>query len=66
MDKKKWFTEIVYVDIETGEIITKSLAEREYYETGKKSQETITNEKYNIKRYTKECRKHGRLRLFES
>lgn len=66
----KWISTTDYVDLQTGEIITKSEYERDYYKvrnTQKKEikEVTIKNEKlnYGYVRNTTECRKHGKTRL---
>lgn len=63
-DKRKWITISEYVDITTGEIITKSEYEREYYKVKKPTKTIEYNEKYRIIRYTNECRKHEQTKLF--
>lgn len=67
---EKWITISEYVDLLTGEIITKSLYEREYYKirTTKKVEikEVIIKreiKKYGYVKYTNECRKNQQLRL---
>lgn len=62
--RKKWITTTEYVDVETGEIITKSNYERNYYLTGKKSKTIEENEKYKIKKYINECRRNGQVRIW--
>lgn len=53
----KWYTITTYVDKETGEVLTKSQTEREYYNV----KETETKTEYNgntaIKKITKICEK---------
>lgn len=69
----KWITLVEYRDIETGEIITKSMYERGYY-TVKTEKETEIKEvqlhnelkTYGYKMYRKDVRKkQEQLRLFE-
>jgi len=60
----KWYTVTEYVDVETGEIITKSEYERNYYATGIIQKTTEKNHKYGITKITKECRRNGQTRLF--
>lgn len=72
MDKiNKWYTVVEYIDIETGEIITKSLAKREYKILKKTKNieilETVINheiKKNGYIKYTAECEKNRQLRLF--
>jgi len=65
MDKLKWFTAVEYVDVETGEIITKSEKERNYYVVGNETRTEINNEKkYGIKYIRKNCRRNGQQKLF--
>lgn len=57
-----WITITEYVDIETGELITKSKYLREYY---KIRTTNIIKQKENtsIKKYTIQCRKIRQLKL---
>lgn len=68
---EKWITISEYVDLLTGEIITKSKYEREYYKirSSKKIEikETIIKREvktYGYVKYTTECRKKQQLQLF--
>ena len=63
-DKRKWVTIVEYVDIETGEIITKSVFEREYYKTGKKHKKYNENEKFRITTLQFECRRKQQLTIW--
>lgn len=63
MDKIKWYTTNEYVDVETGEIITKSKAEREYIIT-RKTKEYKNNGKYNEIKISNECRRDNQLTIF--
>lgn len=68
---KKWYTTVEYIDIETGEIITKSMYKREY-ETLKKTKkveivEIIINQeiiKHGQIKWQNECVRRRQLRLF--
>lgn len=53
-----------YIDVETGEIITKSEYTRKYYATGKKTKKYEENEKYRIIKYGIECRPRNQTTLF--
>lgn len=64
MSQKKWFSATEYVDVETGELITKSKYEREYYKTGKSATTITENEKYRIKSIRFECRPNKQGKLF--
>lgn len=67
----KWYTTIEYIDIDTGEIITKSLAKREYIQLRKTKKieiiKIIINKEVlkhgNIK-YTAECEKNKQTTLW--
>lgn len=59
----KFYSESTYVDIETGEIITKSKFEREYYKI-RSNKKTIINENHGIIKHTIECRRNGQQKLF--
>lgn len=70
-DNLKWFTIVEYIDIDTGEIITKSLCEREYIRLRKNKKIEIIeklekNEKIKsgLIKYTYECERNKQLRLF--
>ncbi len=68
--KLKWRTQTEYVDLETGEVISKSRYERGYH---KIMTETITSkievlisgkyERYGIKKCTIQCRPTGQTRI---
>jgi len=60
---KKWYTESQYVDIETGEIITKQQYENEYYKVKTNRKIEITDN-YGIIKYITECRARNQTRLF--
>ena len=60
---KRWVTISEYVDIETGELITKSKYEREYYMI-KKTKKVTENDKYRIITFTNECRPKGQTKLW--
>lgn len=63
--KLKWYTVVEYVDIETGELISKSLKERKYYVIRKtKKVEVYEYQGYGITKWTAECRRNGQQRLF--
>lgn len=60
----KWITLTEYVDVETGEILTKSEKERSYYTTGKSHKKIEENGNYRIKKYIYECRRNGQQKLW--
>lgn len=60
---KRWITVSEYVDIETGEIITKSLYEREYIII-RKTKKYEDSGNYNIAKWVNECRRHGQTKLW--
>jgi len=60
----KWYTMTEYVDIETGELISKSEYEKNYYKIKNNKKIEIT-ENHGIIKYITECRQHGQKRLFE-
>lgn len=67
--KIKWFTATQIVDVETGEILTKSMYERRRMRiiNKTKSDEFKTSsrgEKYAIRTWTWECKEHEQLTLF--
>lgn len=65
MDKKmKWYTVQEYIDKDTGEIISKSLKEREYIVQKKEIKYEKSNEIYGIKKIINECEKNRQIRLF--
>lgn len=57
--KIRWFTTVIYVDVDTGEILDKARVEREGYYVARKSKKVIDN---NIIR-TYECRNTGQTKL---
>jgi hypothetical protein len=60
---KKWYTEIQYVDIETGEIIDKKVFTEKYYKTNQTRKIEIY-ENYGIIKYITECRNRNQTKLF--
>jgi hypothetical protein len=58
----KWYTTTEWVDIETGELIPKHVAVREYYIINK-TKKTEINENYGILKYTNECRPTKQQRI---
>lgn len=60
----KWITITEYIDVETGEIITKSEYERNYIKLKSTKKFEIT-EKYGITNYQIECQKSKQTKLFE-
>lgn len=68
MAKIKWYSTTIYVDVETGEIISKSLKEREYItvKTNKTTElkEYQNGEKYGIIKHTNECRRNRQTTLW--
>lgn len=59
---RKYYTISEYVDIDTGEIISKNQYEREYYKI--KTTKTYENdESKTIIRYTSECRNRNQTRI---
>lgn len=63
---KQWLTLTEYVSLETGEIITKSEKEREYYTVKKvRTIDTESNEKYNFIKWQYHCRRNGQLEIFK-
>lgn len=70
MDKStnKYYTISTYVDTETGEIISKSIADRRYIKIKKTTRfenRTVNNINYNGKEITYECRVNGQTELFD-
>lgn len=61
--KKRWFTESTYVDLATGEVLSKSRYEREDYYTVRTTSAWEDKETYNLKKYTHECRKRGQTKI---
>lgn len=62
MKKLKWITVAEYIDRETGEIISKSLYEREYIKI-KTIIKTEINEYYGIRNYQIECEKSKQTKI---
>ncbi len=63
MERKiKWYSKSVYVDIDTGEIISKSLMLREYIK-GKSSKIVQIKENNGQIEYTIECRRNGQTKI---
>lgn len=67
----KWTTKMDYIDLETGELITKSEFERNYFAVRKTKIiefqiKIIKNEKvkYGIIKHNIECRRTGQQKLF--
>ena len=58
----KWYTTTEWVDIETGELIAKNVALKEYYIINK-TKKTELNENYKIIKYTNECRNRNQRKL---
>lgn len=63
-NERKWITQTEYVDVETGEVLTKSEKERNYYTTGKSQKKIEENGNYRIKKYIYECRRNNQTRLW--
>lgn len=61
--KIKWTSKTEYVDVETGEVITKSLAEREYIKKRSTKFTIIQNNNGTIKWIT-ECERNRQQKLF--
>ena len=63
----KWLTETEYIDIETGEIISKSCFDRHYYiikETETKTEyKQIKGQNYGIKKIKKLCERNRQQRI---
>lgn len=59
----KWYTTTEYVDIETGEMLPKNVAVREYYIINK-TKKTELNENYGLIKYINECRRTKQQTLF--
>lgn len=63
--RKRWFTEARYVDIDTGEELSKSQVEREHW-IRKGGSDTIEDKgTYYLKIYTKHYERNRQQRLFE-
>ncbi len=58
----KWFSETRWVDLETGEALSKSRVEREYYKVNA-SKTTVDCGGYILKIHTNECRRTNQTRL---
>ncbi len=63
--KKRFFTQTEHVDIETGELLSKSRIERERWVKVGSSNKTVDKEKYYLKIYTLEYEQNRQTRLFE-
>ena len=61
---KKWYSMSEYVDNETGELISKSLVEREYIII-KKSKKYEINGSNGIIKWLNECERNRQKKLFE-
>lgn len=62
----KFYTELLLVDVDTGEIINKSTYEREnYYKTGKLDIKYQKNGDTIIKTICHECRRTKQTKLFD-
>ncbi len=61
---KRWFTETRYVDIETGEALSKSRVEREYWVKKGSSHTTQDCGTYLLKIHTNEYERNKQTRLF--
>lgn len=61
---KKWYTVSEYVDISTGELLSRKEVEKNYYKLMTIRKVEIT-ENHGIIKYITECRKTGQTRLFE-
>ena len=59
---KKWYSTSEYIDIETGEIITKKIFEKEYHKL-KTTRKIEILENYGIIKYLHECRCTRQTRL---
>lgn len=59
----KWYGMSEYVDVHTGEIISKAEYEREYIKI-KTNKKYEVNETYGIIRYTIECERNRQTKLF--
>lgn len=63
--RKRWFTETRYVDIDTGEELSKSQVKREHW-IRKGGSDTIEDKgTYYLKIYTKHYERNRQQRLFE-
>lgn len=61
--KEIWYTQTTWIDLETGEVLSKSKIERDGYyvvKTEKKIKDCIS---YKIKEYVKICKKNRQLRI---
>lgn len=62
MKAKKWFTQTTWVELETGEVLSKSKVEREYIILNNTS--TVQDcGAYNLKIITYECEKNRQLKI---
>lgn len=59
----KWVTVAIYVDIETGEIITKGVKEKSYIKI-RSTVKIERNEHYAIRKFTIECERNRQQSLF--
>lgn len=59
----KWYTVNEYVNIETGEILTKSEIERGNYIRTGKTEKSEYNKNYNVKKITYEYKDNRQTRL---
>lgn len=53
-NKKRWFSETIYVDRDTGEVLDKARVERENWIKKNSSFEVIDKGTYNLKKITNE------------
>jgi hypothetical protein len=60
---KKWYTVSQYVDVETGELLSKSQIERERWVKVGSSYEIEYNDNYNTKKYTNEYERNRQTRI---
>ncbi len=61
--KMKWYTEVEMVDVETGEILTKSKVEREYIVKSKNKHKTEYKDGKGIRKFTWECERNRQQRI---
>lgn len=67
MQQRKWFTETQYVDIETGEQITKQEAtKRKRYAIKSRDINIRYTDTTAIKQITYKCKKTGQIELFNN
>ena len=60
---KRWFTQTTYVDLDTGEVISKSRFERDDYYIVRRSHTYEDCGAYTLKKYTNECKQKGQYEL---